>query len=148
MDRPGYRYALSALREKRAGLDGEIKALQRRIKQATAEMAHVDASLRLLAPSSDPATLRPKKFYKRLKLFRQGELGRLITGVLRHARRPMGTHEIITAVLDGGGWGEDARRPLGVRVRTNLSYLDATGRIEKTGRGRRAHWALIPSESR
>jgi len=54
MDKPGYRYAISAPREKRSALAGEMVALRQRMVQCEKELAHIDASLRLLAPGADP----------------------------------------------------------------------------------------------
>jgi hypothetical protein len=122
MDKPGYRYALSALREGRSALAGEIDALTRRIAHCERDMAHVDAILTLLAPSADPAKLPKKRFQQRVKIFRQGDLGRLIIGVLRAAGRPMGTHQIATAIEAAAGFAPGS---LVRRVRGNLSYLAA-----------------------
>ena len=48
-------------------------------------MGHVDATLRLLDPSIDIDQIPNKRLTRRIKLFRQGELGRLIVGVLRES---------------------------------------------------------------
>jgi hypothetical protein len=45
----------------------------------------------------------------RIKLFRQGELGRLTIDAHRRAGKPLGTHEVVTALLEAGGYGESAR---------------------------------------
>ena len=140
MDKPGYRYALSALRDKRSGLAGEIAALRRRIAQCEADMAHIDASLLLLAPAANPATLPVKRFQKRVKLFKQGQLGRLILGVLRRSKRPLSTHEIADALGQDGGFDGAV---LARRVRGNLAYLERSGRINKLSRARNARWAVI-----
>ena len=57
-------------------------------------MGHVDATLRLLDPSIDIDQIPNKRPRKRIKLFRQGELGRLIVGVLREADTPISTQDI------------------------------------------------------
>ena len=48
-------------------------------------MGHVDATLRLLDPSIDIDQIPNKRLTRRIKLFRQGELGGLIVGVLRES---------------------------------------------------------------
>lgn len=45
-----------------------------------------------------------------MKLLRQGEPERVILDTLRNAARPLGTHEIATAIMEAGGHGEAARR--------------------------------------
>ena len=79
----GDRYALSALHNKRASLASEIVQLERQLRHCREAMVHVDATLRLLDPSPEPEAIPNKRPPKRIKLFRQGELGRLILDVLR-----------------------------------------------------------------
>ena len=102
----GNRYALVALRDKRATLAGEIADLKKQIAWRTEALGHVDACLRLMDPEADPARLPAKRPYKRVKLFRQGELGRMILDALRRAGKPLGTHAVVTALLEAGGHGE------------------------------------------
>ncbi len=145
MGKPGARYALSALREKRSALAGEIEALRLRIGRCEAEIAHLDASLSVLDPATDPASLATTRFYRRVKIFRQGELGRIITGVLRRAERPLGTHQIVTAMLEAGGYPDAARTTLTPRIRTNLAYQEKRGTVLKIGKASSVAWVLMPS---
>jgi len=85
MNDKGNRYALTALRDKRAGLAGEIVQLERQLRHRREALGHVDATLRLLDPSVEIDAIPNKRLTKRIKLFRQGELGRLIVGVLRES---------------------------------------------------------------
>lgn len=57
---------------------------------------------------------------KRVKLFRQGELGRHIMNALRTAKGPLRTHEVVTGVMKALGHDEQARNALSKRVRGNL----------------------------
>jgi hypothetical protein len=66
------------------------------------------ATLRLLDPSVDIDAIPNKRIVKRVKLFGQGELGRLIVGVLREAGTHLTTHASTTQVLAAGGHGEGA----------------------------------------
>ncbi len=79
-----------------------------------------------------------------MKLFRQGELGRLIVDALRRAGKPVGTHAIASALLDAGGYGESARPSLTPRVRGNLAYLEKAGKVAKSGDGKAVIWTLKP----
>lgn len=139
MPRPGYRYAISALKERRSALAGEIQAMEYRIAACEADMAHIDASLRILAPETDTSNLPKKRFQPRVKLFRQGDLSRMVLRILRRSRRPMGTHEIAGAIEEGNGY---AAGTLGPRVRGNLCYLQRTGRVTKTGNGKASAWEI------
>ena len=102
----GDRYALSALRKRRAILAAEIIQLERQVRARKDSLVHVDATLKLLDPDYDSGTVRPKLLPKNITLFRQGELGRLILGALREADGPLSTAQVATAVLDAGGTGK------------------------------------------
>ena len=138
----GNRYALAAMKDQRARLAGEIITLQKRLAWAQEQIRHVDASLQLLDPQLFPDLIPAKRPQKRIKLFRQGELGRLVTDALRRAGKPLGTHDIVTALLAAGGHGETARPALGPRVRGNLAYQEKRGAVVKAGKASSALWTL------
>ena len=79
---------------------------------------------------------------KRIKLFRQGELGRMILGTLREADQAISAREIVTAVIAKGGHEESARRALSGRIRGNLAYLQRRSVVLRIGEGRDARWRL------
>jgi len=142
MNEKGNQYALAALKDRRATLAGEITHLKRQLAWAQNQLDHVDACLTIFEPGFDPAKIGQKLVHRRVKLFRQGELGRLIIDALRRAGRPLGTHEIVTALLEAGGHGESARPSLGPRVRGNLAYQVRRGFVTSTGAGREIVWTL------
>lgn len=139
----GDRYAISALRNKRATIAAEIVQIERQLRHRKESLVHVDATLRLLDPSIETAAIPNKRLPRRVKLFRQGELGRLILGALRKAEGPLSTHQIASVVLAAGGHGEAARPTVTPRVRGNLAYLDRRAKVTKSGNGRSAHWRLM-----
>jgi hypothetical protein len=96
-------------------------------------LGHVDATLRLLEPAIQIDAIPNKRQPKRIKLFRQGELGRLILGALRKAEEPLSTHQIASVVLAAGGHGEAARPTVTPRVPGNLAYLDRRAKVIKSG---------------
>lgn len=132
----GNRYALSVLKNRRATLAAEIVQLEQQIRHRKELLVHVDATLQLLDPSSSIDANPAKRLRKRIKLFRQGELGRMILDALRRAERPLTTAEIATAILEAGGHGESARPTVTPRVPGNLSYLMRRGAVYKIGNGR------------
>ena len=138
----GNKYALHALKDKRATLAGEIADLKKQLAWRVSQLDHVDACLTIFEPGFDPNKIGLKRPRKRVKLFRQGELGRLIIDALRRAGKPLGTHEVVSALLAAGGYGESARPSLAPRVRGNLAYLERAGKVTKTGQASTAHWAL------
>ncbi|HEV2653247.1 MAG TPA: hypothetical protein VGU69_18430 [Rhizomicrobium sp.] len=138
----GNKYALAALKDKRATLAGEIADLKKQVAWRIEALSHVDASLHLLDPQANPNGIPLKRPRRRVKLFRQGELGNLIRDALRRAGKPVGLKEIVTALLEAGGHGESARAALTPRVRGNLAYLEKAGTVSKTGQATTAKWHL------
>ena len=142
MNETGNKYALAALKDKRATLAGEIVQLKNKLAWAQKQLEHVDACLTIFEPGFDVKSLGIKNPRQRVKLFRQGELMRLIVDALRRAEKPLGTQEVVTALLEAGGYGEAARPSLAPRVRGNLAYLERKGKVCKTGKASTARWAL------
>jgi hypothetical protein len=66
----GNRYALTALREKRATLAGEIAQLKKQIAWKTTQIKSVDETLGLFDPNYSPGSIRAKKPYQRVHLFK------------------------------------------------------------------------------
>ena len=89
---------------KRAEIAGDIAQLKLQVRNRRRDLAGIDAVLRVLAPGSDPTTIPAKRPVKYLNLFRQGELGRLILGVMRTAGRPMSNLDITQAIMERGGY--------------------------------------------
>jgi hypothetical protein len=139
----GSRYALSALRRKRAAIASEIVQLERQLRHRKESLVHVDATLKLLDPTIAVDDIPNKRITRRIKLFRQGELGRLILGTMRNAAAPIGTQDITTAILEAGGHGEEARSAVMPRVRGNLAYLHRRRKVDKSGTGKGVRWSLV-----
>jgi hypothetical protein len=87
-------------------------------------------------PSVEIDAIPSKRIVKRIRLFRQGELGRLILSVMRNANSPIGTHAIVTAIIKAGGHGPGARSAVMPRVRENLAYLHRREKVIKSGTGK------------
>ena len=139
----GNKYALAALKHKRGSLDSEIVSTERQLRHLKECLVHVDATLHILDPSIETDKLPNKRLPKRVKLFRQGELGRLIIDTIRRAASPIGTRKITDALLAAGGHGETARKAVAQRVRGNLAYQERRGKVVKSGSGTSALWRII-----
>jgi hypothetical protein len=138
----GNLYALAALKSQRGILAAEIVQLKRQLRHRKEMLIHVDATLRLLDPEIKVDSIRPKRAPKRIKLFRQGELGRLIIDAIRRSPDGVSAKEIVTALLKVGGHGESVRGTLSPRVRGNLAYLGSQGKVVKDGSGDTTVWRL------
>jgi len=53
-------HVVSALRDKRATLDGELRQAEKRAEQLRADLAAIDATLRIFDPTIAPHTIRAK----------------------------------------------------------------------------------------
>jgi hypothetical protein len=106
MNERSNRYAINALKERRAEIDGEIEAGRRRLEKLTEAIIHLDASIALLDPTYNPASVRPKRLYRRAKLFGGKKLTGLVLDALRRAERPLSTQEVVAAITTEvtGGW--------------------------------------------
>ena len=57
-------HVISALREKRALVAGQIEKVERKLEQHRADLTHIDGVLRLFEPEHDPRD-QPKRTYAR-----------------------------------------------------------------------------------
>ena len=95
----GEPHVISALSNKRAELAGIVSQLERQLGQQQANLAHLDATMRLFDPDIRPNTIRPKQQRARSAWFRPGECLRLIYDELRDAPRPMTTRELAERIM-------------------------------------------------
>lgn len=132
MNEKGNRYAISALRDKRATIASEIKALEKSVRHKREQLVHVDAFLALLDPSGDPESIPLKRMVSNINLFRSGELSRLVMTAFREADgEALPTKGIVEAVMRGHGVGEEACAAITSRVRGSLAYQQKRGNLVK-----------------
>lgn len=135
-------YAVAFLKDRRATLAGEIERFKNDIHHRQQQLAHLDATLRILDPEYRSDTIPPKRL-RRVKLFGGGELNRLILDALRRAGKPLSTPEVAEAIIAAKGYGHEAKPALCQRVRANLSYLlRQRGSVRKEGERLTARWGL------
>lgn len=142
MNEKGNRYALAALRDKRATLASEIVQLERQLRHRRDMLVHVDATLKFLDPAIDTEAIPNKRPPKRVMLFRAGELSRLMLDAMRVRGEPMATQDIVTAVIKANGLTEDSRTALYAKIRSTLAYQAKHGKVAKTGEQKGARWRL------
>jgi hypothetical protein len=144
MNENGNRYALAALKERRAAIDGEMRECERKLRHLRETLGHLDATLALFDPEGNPKAIKAKRPYKRVKLFGAGQLGRLILDALRRGARPMTTGEVIESVVSGLGYDGAAAVGMSTRVRGALLYQwRVRGSIVKEGERETARWAIV-----
>ena len=72
---------------------------EQQLVQQRANLAHVDATMRLFDPDVRPKDIRPKQLRERNAWFRQGECLRLIYDELREATQPATTRELAERIM-------------------------------------------------
>lgn len=75
-------HVVSALKDKRGELAGQIDALQDQLRQAFIDMDHIDASLRMFVPEIELEEIKPKPLPPRHRAFK-GQVTRAILAMLR-----------------------------------------------------------------
>ena len=135
-------YALPALKEKRAMIAGRVISLKKQIKKHHAELASLDATIALFDPTYRIGTIKPKRTHRRAKLFKLGELGRLIIDALRRAETPQDTGQVVAAVTAASGQGTANEALMVATVRSNLAYLARRGKVVQIGKGIGSRWRL------
>jgi hypothetical protein len=139
------KHVVSALRLKRAEISGHIHDLEKRIARQRANLANLDATIKLFSPGANPDAIPPKRGYRRTRYFAHNELSRLTQDALRTASGPLTTAEIAGTVMQAKGMplGDAAFRGIvSDRVLTVLRRLAKRGAVVKSGTSRDAKWAL------
>lgn len=135
-------FALSALKEKRAQIAGRVISLKKQIARHQKELASLDATIALFDPTYRIGSIKPKRTQKRAKLFKLGELGRLIIDALRRAEAPLDTAQVVTAVTLASGQIKANEKLMVATVRSNLAYLSRCGKVTQIGNGIGSKWRL------
>ena len=84
---------------------------------------------------ADPSAIKPTKPYKRILLFRPGELTSAVPSVLRKGKRPMTTPEIITATLAALGHERASEKVMYERIRSCNTSKSGESPLCEPGRG-------------
>jgi hypothetical protein len=95
----GELHVIGALRNKRAELAGALRQIEQQLVQQRANLAHLDATMRLFDPAIRPNDIRPKRSRPRNVWFRPGECLRLIYDELREATQPLTTRELAERIM-------------------------------------------------
>jgi hypothetical protein len=138
-------HVISALRLKRAEISGHVHDLEKRIARQRANLANLDATVKLFSPGANPDAIPPKRHYRRTRYFAHNELSRLTQDALRTASGPLTSAEIAAAVMLAKGMpaGDVAfKEIIAVRVLTVLRRLAKRGAAVKSGTSRNAQWAI------
>jgi hypothetical protein len=112
-------HVISALREKRAELSGELIAAEKRIVELRADIDSLDRTIRVFDPTAEPHTIRPILRRKKPTLIPRGQCSRAILDMLRHAEVPMTAREIAAQLA--ARYQMDASNALVAKVRNTVA---------------------------
>src|SRR3954465_705046 len=133
----GEPHVISALSNKRAELAGIVSQLERQLGQQQANLAHLDATMRLFDPDIRPNVIRSKQQQARSIWFRPGECLRLLYDELRDAAQPMTTRELAERITRVKAMTMDDNRQRELVQKTLLGSLNRAKetivRIETAG---------------
>jgi hypothetical protein len=102
MNEKGNRYAIHALKDRRAMMAGEIVQMKEGISYREEQLSHLDAVLRELDPSYRADSIPPKKL-RRVELFGNGEVGPAHCGRAQAGREAAGEQRHCRGHRDGKG---------------------------------------------
>jgi hypothetical protein len=135
---------ISSLREKRLELTGILDGLERQANARRADLAHLDATIRLFDPNGILVAARPARRRRYNDWFRPGECRRRIHDVLRDATEPMATREIVEKIMAARHLSSEDARARELIHKTVLGSLNrATDTIVRSQAGGSAVWRVI-----
>src|SRR4051812_9327938 len=141
--------AVNALRRMRAKVAGEIETYTRELNRLRATLVHIDATLWLFDPDTDPTDIPAlRRYLRRTDWFAHGEVTRRIY----EAGRDDGViwpREVARRAMEDKGISEADKKIAQEVIATFAhvaAYLTRRGKLVKIGRGAGARWKLAPDE--
>ena len=138
-------HVVSALANKRAEMAGMIARAQQQIGQFRADLAHLDATIRLFAPAMEPETIPPKRIRQTDLRFEPGGLSRRALDALRRAGMPIRAPDLVRAMMIDNGLDPADRANFAHvqwKVRDTLKRLGKRGLVASEGAGHGVLWRI------
>jgi hypothetical protein len=137
-------YTLTELHDKRAELAGQIVQTERHARQLRADLAHIEAAIRILRPGTELEKVVPRRVEFRPRYFRRGALTRLILDHLReHAGEAVAVADIMPAAVGDRNLNSAEYRRVEIVVYEALKKLAKRSTVRQIGQGpKTARWRL------
>jgi hypothetical protein len=138
-------YTLTDLFDKRAELAGQIVQAEKLARQLRADLAHVEAAIRILRPGIELPKVVPRRVEFRPRHFKRGQLTRLILDFMRdHATaESVAVADIMPAAVGDRNLNSAEYRRIEIVVYEALKKLAKRGMVQQTGQGpKTARWRL------
>jgi hypothetical protein len=142
-------HVVSGLRAKRAEIAGYVHDLEKRVRTWRTRLAHLDATIRMFSPDTDPEAIPPRRVYRRSRYFQRGEFARLCHEELRKTEAPISAGAIARAVMAIKGLSADDPALFQMVNDKALGFLREQrkrGTVTKTGVSRDARWLLTDAK--
>jgi hypothetical protein len=141
----GNTFVISGLKNKRARIAGEIVAAQRAIDQRRAELATLDAVVRMFSPDCDPDMIPRIRPGSHGLFFSYRELPRMILGIMRSTKEPMRFDRIVSQVILTKGIEPDGhlRKRIAGTARATLMRLASRGLVRRVLDEPDTWWELV-----
>jgi hypothetical protein len=129
-------YTLTELFNKRAEIAGLIVQTEKRARELRADLAHVEAAIRILRPGTELPKIVPKRIEFRPRYFKRGQLTRLIRDHLReHASEAVAVADIMPAAVGDRTLNSAEYRRVEIVVYEALKKLAKRGIVRQVGTG-------------
>jgi hypothetical protein len=142
--------AVNALRNKRAEITGMIAMHEREVDRLRAELVHVDATLRLFDPGTDPDDITAlRRFPRRTEYFARGEVTKRVYDALRGTAEVRAQDLADQAMRDKGLPEADRaqRREFTYRFLNVMGDMKRRGNLIKIGHGPGVRFRIAPREA-
>jgi hypothetical protein len=138
-------YTLTELHEKRAELAGEIIQLEKRARELRADLAHVEATIRILRPGVELGKVVPRRIEYRPRYFKRGELAKLILDYMRqHAGETIAVADILPAAIGDRTLNPTEHERVAVGIYEALRRAEKKRLVTRAGEGwKTARWRLL-----
>jgi hypothetical protein len=135
-------HVISALRAKRAEISGHVQDLEKKVKTYRARLAHIDETIKIFSPDTDPDSIPAKRTYRRARYFSRGEMARLCLDALRKADGPLSTAELLASVIKAKGLPDSVAASLTEKALSYLRLKRKSGTVIKSGTTQAVRWSL------
>jgi hypothetical protein len=137
-------YTLTELFDKRAELAGQIIQAEKQVRQLRVDLAHVEATIRILRPGTELPKVVPRRVEFRPRYFKRGQLTRLILDFMRdHADGSVTVADIMPTVVSDRTLNSAEYRRVEIVTYEALRRLAKRGTVQQSGQGAKAaRWRL------
>lgn len=126
-------HVVSGLVAKRSELAGLIDHHRKEIERIGADLAHLDAAIKVFAPEYDLRGIKRKQYRRYSRLFKKGECYRLSLDTLREAGGKATTAAIAAKIVTQMEIPLDQQNTVCDSVNNSLRYAERNGAITRAG---------------